>query len=77
MNDATFVRDALALPQESAQRNRYAVGIWSQDQYEAYMHVWAETAFGFWADGWRKPTFYPEVARLIDLLHKELEGRKA
>ena len=72
MIDAIFVRDALSLTQESAQRNRYAVGIWSQDQYEAFMHVWAEGKDSSLASGWLTPTSYPEVQRLIDLLH---EGR--
>lgn len=73
MTDSTFVNDALALSQESAQLNRYAVGIWTQDQYEAYMHVWSEGHEGSSiAVGWHAPTTYPEVTRLIDLLHEGL-----
>ena len=72
--EESYLNEALQLTQEQAELNRYRVGIWSQDQYEAFMLVWSNgkaylsEALAWLANG---PSC-DEVARLADLLRSRL-----
>ena len=73
MNENHFLSEALCLTQEQAELNRYRVGLWTQDQYEAYMHVWSINKFSSLADGWKDDNYStPEVGRLVSLLKGRL-----
>lgn len=44
MDDQTWVRDAQSLSYDSAQHNRFYVGAWTADQWEAYDIAWQHGA---------------------------------
>lgn len=56
----------------------YHRGLFGQDVYEAYTHVWATSAFRFGSyDSWAKPPVIPEVVRLVAIMCEVIEARKA
>ena len=56
--------------------DRYRQGRVGQDLFEAYMHVWATSAFryGSSASGWVTPSEIPAVIRLSSMLRKAMEA---
>lgn len=77
MDNTTFVNDALALTQEDAEVLRYRTGVWTQDQYEAYMHVWCRNKIGGLAEAWQHVEPLPSVVELVAALDAALETYRA
>jgi hypothetical protein len=63
MEDTSFVNEAVSLTYDQAELNRYRVGIWTQDQWEAFsINHAVGHAYPVDTDYFRA---FPEVARLV------------
>lgn len=64
-NEAGFLNEARKFTPDQAMQ-RYMNGIWSQDQYEAYMHAWSRGKVGSEAVNWQRTPPEGEVKRLAE-----------
>jgi hypothetical protein len=68
------IRYAAGMSLEGVQR-LYHEGVFSQDVFEAYCHVWHTAAYRYSSGGWGLSPAIPEVVRLVAVMRGQLALR--